>query len=161
MTDAAFILCRDVINLLGRCNTGVMAGCAIAAYYVRVMDKSARECTKAVVDSVTRRAVQVGRYMTERLACADITVMAGQAVAGICTCVVKRHTSKFGGVMANSTILVVGTGRYVIRQFTDTNRVVVACVTATGDTGMVISASGKGARGVTNTTILSGRHVVE
>ena len=36
----------------------------------------------------------------------------------------------------------------------------MARVTATGDTGMVIGASGKGARGVTNTTIFSGWHVV-
>ena len=139
-----------------------MAGGTIACHNSRGMDKSARECTKAVVgDVVARRTALVRRYMTQRLACADITVMAGQAVAGICTCVVKRRTSKVGGVMANSAVLVVGTGRYVIWQFTDTNRIVVARVTATGDIGMAIGASGKGARGVTNTTIFSGRHVVE
>ena len=115
MTGAAFSLCRDVINLLRRCNTGVVAGCTIAAHYVRVMDKSTRECTKAVVDSVARRAVQVGRYMAQRLACADITVMAGQAVTGICAGMVKYHASKSCGVMANGTILIVGTGWYVIR----------------------------------------------
>ena len=115
MARTSFNLCRDVINLLGRCNARVVAGGAIAAHYVRVMGKSARECIKAVVDIVARRTVLVRRYMTQRLACADITVMAGQAVAGICTCVVKRRTSKVGGVMANSTILVVGTGWYVIR----------------------------------------------
>lgn len=97
--------------------------------------------------------------MTQRLAFADIPVMAGQAIAGICAGVVKRRTSKVGGVMANSAVLGVGTGRYVIRQFSDTNRVVVARVTATGDTGMVIGARGKGARGMANTAILGGRHV--
>ena len=80
------------------------------------MDKSVSESTKAVVgDVVARRTVLVRRYMTQRLACADITVMAGQAVAGIWACVVKRRSSKVGGVMANSAVLVVGTGRYVIR----------------------------------------------
>ena len=90
------------------------------------MDKSARECTKAVVDRVAGRAVQVGRYMTQRLACADITVMAGQAVTGICARMVKRHASKSCGVMANGAILVVGTGWYVIRQLAHTNYIVVA-----------------------------------
>ena len=115
MADAAFSQRRDVINLLRRCNTGVMTGRAIAVHYVRVMDKSVRECTKAVVDSVARRAVLVRCYMTERLACADITVMAGQAVTGIRAGMVKRHTGKSCGVMANGAILVVGTGWYVIR----------------------------------------------
>ena len=161
MTGAAFNLCRDVINLLRRCNTRVVTGRAIAVHNSRVMHKSASECTKAVVDSVVAgRTVLVRRYMTQRLAFADITVMAGQAVAGIGAGVVKRRSSKVGGVMANSAVLVVGTGRYVIRQFTHTDHIVVAGVTATIDTGMVIGTSGKGARGVTNTTVLTGRHVV-
>jgi hypothetical protein len=111
--------------------------------------------------SVTGRTVLVRRYMANRLTHTDITVMAGQAVAGICAGVVKRHSSKVGGVMANGAVLVVGTGRYVIRKFTDTNRVVVAGVAATSDAGMVIGASAKGARVVTNTAVLIGRHVIE
>ena len=161
MTGAAFNLCRDVINLLRRCNTRVVTGRAIAVHNSRVMHKSASECTKAVVDSVVAgRTVLVRRYMTQRLAFADITVMAGQAVAGIGAGVVKRRSSKVGDVMANGAVLVVGTGRYVIRQFTHTDHIVVAGVTATIDTGMVIGTSGKGARGVTNITVLTGRHVV-
>ncbi len=158
MTDAAFNLCRDVINLLGRCNTRVVAGRTITAHNnILTMHKSASECTKAVVVSVVAgRTVQVRHYMTNRLTSTDIAIMAGQAVAGICACVVKRHSCKVGGVMANGAVLIVGTGRYVIRQFTDTNRVVMARVTATSNTG----ASGKGTRGVTNTTVLGGRHVV-
>ena len=104
-----------MINFPGQCNTGVVAGRAIAAHYVRVMDKSARECTKAVVDSVARSTVQARCYMTQRLADADITVMAGQAVTGICAGMVKYHASKSCGVMANSTILVVRTGWYMVR----------------------------------------------
>ena len=113
--------------------------------------------------SVAGRTVQVRRYMTNRLTNTDITVMAGQAVAGICAGVVKRHRSKVGGVMANGAVLVVGTGRYVIRQFTNTNLIIVAGVTTTykRSAGMIKAASGKGARAVTNTTIFSGRHVVE
>ena len=64
------------------------------------MDKSASECNKAITDSVARRTVQVRYHMTKRLADADITVMAGQAVAGICARMVKCRTSKARGDMA-------------------------------------------------------------
>jgi len=127
------------------------------------MDKIASECTKAVVASVVAgRTVLLRRYMTQRLAFADITVMTGQAVAGICAGMIKRRTGKAAGVMTYGAILVVGTGRYVIRQFTDTNHIIVAGVTATHErrAGMVKGASGKGTRGVTNTTVFSSRHVV-
>ena len=164
MTGAAFNLCRDVINLLRQCYTRAVAGCTIVYHNSRVMDKTACECTKAVVDHIMAgRTVLFRRDMTHRLACADITVMAGQAVAGIGACVVKRHIGKVGGVMAYGAVLVVGTGRYVIRQFTSTNHIVMTGVTATHErrAGMIKGASGKGARGVTNTAIFSGRHVVE
>ena len=141
-----------------------MTGRAVATHYVRVMDKSVRECTKAVIDSVARSTVQLRCYMTERLAFADIAVMAGQAVAGICAGKVKLRTSKGGGViMTYCAILVVGAGWYVVGEFTDTNHIIVAGVTATHErsSDMLKGASAKGARAVTNTTILSGRHVVE
>jgi len=95
------------------------------------MDKSASECSKAIVDSVARRTVQVRCYMTKRLAFADITVMAGCAIAGICTRVVKRRAGKGRrGVMAHVTVLVSGS-RYVVRQFTHTMLIVVAGVART------------------------------
>ena len=34
VTQAAFSLCRDVINFLRRGNTGVMTGCTIATHYI-------------------------------------------------------------------------------------------------------------------------------
>ena len=140
-----------------------MTGRAIVVHYVCVMDKSVRESTKAVVDSVARSTVQLRCYMTERLAFADIAVMAGKAVAGICAGMVKHHTGKVGGVMASGAVLIVGTGWYVVGEFTDTNHIIVAGVTATHErsSDMLKGASAKGARAVTNTTILSGRHVVE
>ncbi len=106
-----------MINLPGQCNTRVVAGRTIAAHNnILTMHKSASECTKAVVVSVVAgRTVLLRSYMTQRLAFADITVMAGQAVAGICARMVKRRTGKAAGVMAYGAILVVGTGRYVIR----------------------------------------------
>ena len=90
------------------------------------MDKSASECNKAIVDSVARRTVQVRYYMTKRLADADITVMAGQAVAGNCARVVKRGAGKGRGDMTVVAFLIVRCGRYVIQKFTGTNSVVVA-----------------------------------
>lgn len=76
---------------------------------------------------------------------------------------VKRRTGKVGGVMASGAVLVVGSGWYVVCEFTDTNHTIVAGVTATHErrTGMTKGASAKGARAMANTTILNGRHVVE
>ncbi len=90
-----------------------MAGRTITAHYTHIMDKSAGECSKADVNGVARRTVQVRRYMTKRLAFADITVMAGQAITGICARMVKRRTSKGRGDMASIAIQE-GIGRYVI-----------------------------------------------
>lgn len=55
--------------------------------------------------------------------------------------------------MADRAILVVGIGRYVIWQFTYTNNIVVARITS-GNTGMIIGASTKGAWGMAVATIL-------
>ena len=68
VTLAAFGLCRDVIDLLGHRNTGVMAGRTIAVNDSRGMDKSTSECTICDVDGVARRAVKICLYMTKRLA---------------------------------------------------------------------------------------------
>ena len=125
------------------------------------MDKSTSEYSKVVdANVVARRAVQVCRYMTKRLAFADITVMAGQAVAGFCARVIKRRSCKVDGVMANVAFLIIGSGRYMIREFTDTYSIVVArCAVASSDTDMIIGASAKGSRGMASTAILDGRHV--
>jgi len=80
--------------------------------------------------------------------------MAGQAVAGICARVIKHCSSKVDGVMTNGAILITGSGRYVIRQFTHSNYIVVTQSTVCDNTGMVIGASAKGARGMAVTTIL-------
>ena len=73
--------------------------------------------------------------MTQRLACADIAVMAGQAVAGICACVVKRRTHSDYSVVAGVT------------------------TTHKRRADMIKGASAKGSRGMTNTAILNGQHV--
>ncbi len=96
--------------------------------------------------------------MSKRLAFAGITVMAGCAIAGICTRVVKRRTSKSRGV--EMAIVAFLSGRYVVRQFTDTDHIVVARrAAASSDTDMTKGARAKGTRGMANTAILNGRHV--
>jgi len=158
VTLTALSLRRDMIYLLGRCNTRVMAGCTITAHNNRIMNKSAGECNKGA-GNVARGAIQARRYMANRLATTDRTVMAGRAIAGYAH-VVKRRISKIGGVMANGAILVVRSGRYVIREFTHTNPIVMARrAAASNDTGMIIGAGAKGTRGMTNLAILGGRHV--
>ena len=56
-------------------------------------------------------------------------------------------------------VLVNGTGRYVVREFTHTDYIVVARITVISDVKMTIGASAKGSRGMASTAILSGRHV--
>jgi hypothetical protein len=132
-----------------------MTGRTIAAHDIHIMDKSADECSKADANGVTRRAVQVRRYMIKGFTHTDIAVMAEQAVTGIGARMVKRHTSKGRGVMANVAFLVVRSGRYVVREFTHTDPVIVARgAAASSDTGMIIGASTKGPRGMAVATIL-------
>ena len=98
--------------------------------------------------------------MIKRFASTDITVMAGQAVAGICARVVKRCTSKGRGVMARVAIQE-GIGRHVVWEFTDASHIVMAGVTTTHKrrAGMSKGASAKSPRGMASTAILNGRHM--
>jgi hypothetical protein len=117
------------------------------------MCKSARECGIAVVDNVASRTVPIRCNMTLWFTFADIAIMTGQTVTGVCRAVIKCHIRKVSNNMADRAILVVGIGRYVIRQFTYTNNIVVARITS-GNTGMIIGASTKGARGMAIAAIL-------
>jgi len=146
-----------MINLLRRCNTRVMAGRTVIAHYIIIMEKSARECNKGA-GTVARRAIQVGLYqiglyMTNRLATTDRAIMAGLAIAAY-PHVAKRCSSKVGGVMANGAILVVGSGRYVVQELTYTNPAVVARITVSDLTKMVIGARAKSPQGMAVATIL-------
>ena len=96
--------------------------------------------------------------MCDRFSGTDATIMAGCAIAGIDTDVVKRRISKARCVMAHGAIR---SGRHVINEFTNTDHIVVAGFTVISDTDMIKAAGSKGARGVTNTAIFSSRHVVE
>ena len=96
--------------------------------------------------------------MCDRFSGTDATIMAGCAIAGIDTDVVKCRISKARCVMAHGAIR---SGRHVINEFTNTDHIVVAGFTVIEDTGMIIRAGAKGARGVTNTTVFSGWHVVD
>ena len=136
-----------------------MAGCTIAAHDTQVMDKSSNETSKGG-GIVARRTVKVRIDMTRGLADADITIMAGQAVAGICAGMVECGASKGGGVMAVVALLVARGGRYVIQQFTYTNPVVMARrAAASSDTDMIKGASAKCSRSMAGTAIFTGRHV--
>ena len=158
MADTALSLRRDMINDLGRCDTGGMAGCAIVGIYTQVVKGDTRKGGE-VVGVMARRAVQDRRQMIQRLSKGDVTVMAGRAVVGYAD-VVKRRVCKVDGVMAISTILV-EQGWYVIREFTDTAHIVVAGVARTHKrrSGMIKGARAKRPRGMADTAILVGRHV--
>lgn len=114
-----------MIDLLRQRYTRIVAGCTIATDDIRIMHKGACEAIKSASD-MAGRTVQVRPYVTNRFACTDITVMAGEAVTAVRAGVIKRRSGKVGGVMAIGAILVVRIGRYVVRQFTHANHIVVA-----------------------------------
>ena len=71
----------------------------------------------------------------------------------------KRRVLEVRGVMAIDAILGIGIGRYVIKEFTDANPVVVTGVATANNTSMIIGPGGKSARGMANTAIQQCRHV--
>ena len=129
MADTALSLRRDMINDLGRCDTGGMAGCAIAGIYTQVVKGDTGKGGE-VVGVMARRAVQDRRQMIQRLSKGDVTFMAGRAVVGY-TDVIKRRTGKVRGVEMASVAIQQRIARYVIRQFTHTMLIVVAGVART------------------------------
>ena len=98
--------------------------------------------------------------MTQRLAFTDITVMAGQAVTGVCRAVIKRHVSKGGSNMTVAAILSIRNSHYVIREFTDADQIIVTCITAAGNTAMIICTRAEGARSMTRTTVIIGWYML-
>ncbi|RKZ69586.1 MAG: hypothetical protein DRQ44_02820 [Gammaproteobacteria bacterium] len=57
--------------------------------------------------------------------------------------------------MANVAFLVIGSGRYMVREFTDTDYIVVTRRAVSGSSiGVIVGASAKGARGMAVATIL-------
>ena len=67
---------------------------------------------------------------------------------------VECSIGKIYCVMANGAILAVGTGRYVVRQLTHTDHVVVTRIAAINDIGMIIGARAEGTRGMAIAAIL-------
>ena len=96
--------------------------------------------------------------MFDGLPSTDATIMTGRAIAAIYTRVVKRRISKVRDVMAYGAIR---SGWHVINVLTNIDHIIVAGFTVISDTDMIKAAGGKSARGVTNTAVFSGRHVVE
>ena len=88
----------------------------------------------------------------------DPSIVAGRAIAGIDTHMVKSRISKVRGVMARGAIC---SGWHVIDEFANTDYIVMAGFTVVNDTGMIVAASAEGARGVANTAIFDSRHVIE
>jgi len=64
-----------VVNLLGRCDTGIMAGSAVVCIDAQMVERYTCKCIE-VTDIVTIRATQRCWYMVQRLPKADVTVMA-------------------------------------------------------------------------------------
>jgi hypothetical protein len=136
-----------------------MAGCTITTHDIQIMHKGTCEGTEAVVDDMTGRAVLTGRNVTHRFSCADIAIMAGEAVAGIRAGMIKQGTDKTGRRVAGGTILIVRCSRDMIREFTYADPVVVTRGTAIDDAGMIIGTGAESTRCMANTAVLAGWHV--
>ena len=122
------------------------------------MIKVQRVLERRRTEANRRGHVTVGTVLGRRqvvcyLAGTDHTVMTLRTVTAY-TGMAKRRIGKTGGVMAIGTVLAVGTGRYVIREFAHTDPVIVARVATTTDTGMIIGARAEGAGSMTITAIL-------
>jgi hypothetical protein len=89
------------------------------------MHKGTCEGAESVVDNVTGRAVQTGRNMTRRFSSAYITIMAGQAVAGIRAGMVKQCSDKAGRRMTVGARLIVRRCRDVIQEFTYADHIIM------------------------------------
>ena len=78
--------------------------------------------------------------MVQRLAQSDFAVMAQRTIIDIDTCMIEYHIGEADRVMAIGAILAVRIGRYVIEELDYTDHVVVAAVTASRDTGVIVGA---------------------
>ena len=131
-----------------------MARCTVVGINTRVVEGNTRKAVE-VAGRVARRAIQSRRYVIQCFSKRDITVMALRAIAGIDTHVAKRRWNKGDGVVAIDAILVIGVGRYVIRELTDTDHIVVARRTVVRDAGVIEGARAEGSRRVTDLAILA------
>jgi len=160
MALAAFSLRGYVICTFWPGDAGSMAGCAIAVHDTVIVHKRVGECTETIVDDVAGSAVKFSCYMPGVFTFADGAVMACQAVTGVCSAVVKGHICEAGSHVAVGTVLVAWAGRYVVRQFSDTDHIVMTCVAAGRDTGMVIGAGTECARGMAGAAIFAAWHML-
>lgn len=91
--------------------------------------------------------------MIGRLPGSDVTVVTGHTIVDN-TCMTEYCTGKGNGAeVAIDAILVIGSGRYVIKGLARTDHIVVAGRAVHSDTRMIIGAGGKCARGMANTAI--------
>lgn len=177
MTISAHVHRRDMIrNLAYRSDGNIIAVAVMAGFTIAVDTRVTevqrvpeRRCTAANRRGhVTERTVLVRRQMIYYLAGTDNTVMTLRTVT-VYADMVKRRIGKIRCVMAIGAILTIGACRYVVRQLTYTDHVVVARSAAINDTGMIIGARAEGARGMAIAAILvvysarvigTGRHMI-
>jgi len=113
-------------------------------------------------EDVAIGAVAGGRHVRGVLARADGAVVARRAVVGNARVIENRpgKVIEFDDV-TSSAVLVVWSGRHVIHRLTGTDHIVVTSGATVDDAAVIVDTRGKGARGVTNMTILGSRHVVD
>ena len=162
MTHSAIVQRRDMIGLLAYRPNRDIIGIAIMAALTIVSDTRVSEVQhrlERVGGGVANNAVLGCRQMVAGLSGTDVTVVTGHAIVKN-PCMAEYCPGKGNCTEVTvHAILVVGTGRYVINGLARTDHIVVAGRAVHSDTGMIIGAGGKGARGMANTAIQQRRHV--
>ena len=159
MTDTAIILCGDVIELFGSCDTRVMAGGAIIGIYALVVKSYTGKAGK-VIDIVTGRAIQ-GRWNVDGI---DFGVFVSRYHSIVASRTVVNDTGMIEDAIgevtprgvANATIVC---SRHVVECLTGPANVVVARIAAATHNGrdaVVDKPVGKISRVMAKSTIDGG-----
>lgn len=156
MASAAVVLGRNVICRFRRSDTRGMASGAVVLVDSCVAVQDSSEAAE-IADVMAVRAIQIRRHVIPRLSRADAAVVTGSAVAGVYADVIEDRTLEVNGIVANDAVF---RRRQVIIELADRDHVVVTEGAVIDHTKMIIATCAETARGVTDTAVFRGRHVI-
>lgn len=159
---AALIDRGDMVRLLADGSGRDIIGAAVVAAFAIAADTDVCEIQRGLerrTRAVASNAILGRRDVAPRLACADVTVVAGYAIAGNARVAEYRSAKGRGAEMAVRAILAIGSRRNVMKRLARADHVVMAVGAVHGYPGVIIGAGGKGSRSMTRATIQRGRHV--
>lgn len=155
--------CRDMINFLAYGTDRNVIRITIVAALTLGSDIGVKECLCRLewfTGGVANDAVLGRRDMFCRFSGADVTVVTGNTIVGNSRVAENCAGKASGREVTVHAVLVVRSGRYVIYGLSRDDDVVVAGRAVNRDTGMIVGAGSKGARGMAVPAIVGcDRHV--